>query len=187
MKTRLDVALVERGLCPTRTRAQAALLAGKVRVNGQPATKPGSTVQPDDVLELVGTDRYVSRGGNKLEHALRHFRLDVTGARALDLGASTGGFTDCLLQHGAARVWAVDVGQGQLAWRLRQDPRVVVRERTNARHLAPSDLAPDGAPFDLVVIDCSFISLRRVWPACPPLLARTGRVVALIKPQFEAG
>ncbi|MFM7099694.1 MAG: S4 domain-containing protein, partial [Verrucomicrobiota bacterium] len=97
MKTRLDVALVERGLCPTRTRAQAALLAGKVRVNGQPATKPGSTVQPDDVLELVGTDRYVSRGGNKLEHALRHFRLDVTGARALDLGASTGGFTDCLL------------------------------------------------------------------------------------------
>ncbi len=184
---RLDQCLVERGLCATRTKAQAAILAGQVRVNGQPARKPGDPTAADAQLELVAPERFVSRGGHKLEHALLHFALPVTGARALDLGASTGGFTDCLLQHGAASVHAVDVGHGQLAWKLRQDPRVTVLERTNARELSAAHFAPDQIPFDLAVADCSFISLRKILPPLPSLIRPGGRIVALVKPQFEAG
>lgn len=184
---RLDQCLVERGLCATRSKAQAAILAGQVRVNGQPARKPGDPTATDAQLELVAPERFVSRGGHKLEHALIHFALKVTGLRTLDLGASTGGFTDCLLQHGADSVHAVDVGHGQLAWKLRQDPRVTVLERTNARELSPSHFAPDQTPFDLAVADCSFISLRKILPPIPALLRPGGRIVALVKPQFEAG
>ncbi len=162
-------------------------MAGRVRINGTPARKASDPVRADDQVELVGTDRFVSRGGHKLQHALDTFGVSPAGLRALDLGASTGGFTDCLLQGGADRVWAVDVGQGQLAWKLRQDPRVEVRERTNARHLTPATLGAGAVPFDLVVVDCSFISLRLLLPVIPPLLRPGGRVIALIKPQFEAG
>ncbi len=186
-RRRLDQALVERGLCPSREKARRAVLAGEVRVNGQLAAKASQTVRPADAVELRAPERYVSRGGHKLEHALRHFVLDVTGGTAVDLGASTGGFTDCLLQHGAARVFAVDVGQGQLAWKLRQDARVVVMERTNARHLAPERMPPTFASADYVVVDCSFISLRLILPAAVALLRDSGKLVALVKPQFEAG
>jgi 23S rRNA (cytidine1920-2'-O)/16S rRNA (cytidine1409-2'-O)-methyltransferase len=184
---RLDQALVERGLCGSREKAQRAVLAGQVRVNGQPSGKASQTVRPGDALELVAAERYVSRGGHKLEHALRHFGLVVTGLTAVDVGASTGGFTDCLLQHGAARVFAVDVGQGQLAWKLRQDPRVVLMERTNARHLTPTRMPPGFVAADLAVVDCSFISLRQILPAAVALLGKPAKLVALIKPQFEAG
>ena len=129
----------------------------------------------------------MSRGGLKLEHALKHFKVDPAGATALDLGASTGGFTDCLLQHGAARVYAVDVGHGQLAWKLRQDPRVIVMEKTNARELSPGSVPPPFSAADLVVVDCSFISLQKILPAAVALLRPCGRIIALIKPQFEAG
>jgi len=179
--------LVERGLCATRSKAQAAILAAQVLVNGQPAGKPGDRIKPDARIELVAPERFVSRGGHKLEHALVHFQIPIAGARAIDLGASTGGFTDCLLQHGAASVHAVDVGHGQLAWKLRQDPRVTVRERTNARELTPAHFQPGELPFDLVVVDCSFISLRRILPPVPALLRPGGHVIALVKPQFEAG
>src|SRR5579862_2700797 len=182
--TRLDQALVDRGLCESRERAQRAILAGQVRVNTQLAHKPGDSVQSDDALAVEAGEKYVSRGGHKLEHALRHFQLDVTGQVALDFGASTGGFTDCLLQSGATKVYAVDVGQGQLAWKLRQDRRVVVMEKTNARFLKPEQFPQ---PFDLAVIDCSFISLRKILPPAIPLLKPDGKIVALIKPQFEAG
>jgi 23S rRNA (cytidine1920-2'-O)/16S rRNA (cytidine1409-2'-O)-methyltransferase len=138
-------------------------------------------------VSLLAPEKFVSRGGLKLEHALSHFRLDVTDQTAIDLGASTGGFTDCLLQHGAAKLYAVDVGQGQLAWKLRQDPRVVVMEKTNARNLSLSAFPPGFAPVDLVVIDCSFISLKRILPPAVALLRPCGKIVALIKPQFEAG
>jgi predicted rRNA methylase YqxC with S4 and FtsJ domains len=304
--TRLDQLLVERGLCESREKAKRLILAGQVRVNGQPARKPGDRVKPADELAVAAPEKFVSRGGHKLERALEHFRLDVAGLTAIDLGASTGGFTDCLLQHGAARVFAVDVGQGQLAWKLRQDPRVVVMEKTNARYLtsrdfsggdlpasqkdhpspsipphepgkhstfniqrstpkagaqrsalevqswalnvecskaqsanasgsplpikgrekdqeardnnpattkeqpvveaSPSPLngeragvrgghvaqppspANDAAPpADLIVVDCSFISLKKILPPAVPLLRPGGRIVALIKPQFEAG
>ena len=210
--TRLDQALVERGLCESRERAKRAILAGQVRINAQSAHKPSDSVKPDDRLTLDANEKYVSRGGHKLEHALRHFQLDVTGLTALDLGASTGGFTDCLLQHGAAKVFAVDVGRGQFAWKLRHDPRVVVMEKTNARHLTPKHFGgasstspkpdnvasksgtritrPSESEFrgvDLVTIDCSFISLRNILPAAIALLRPDGRIVALIKPQFEAG
>lgn len=184
---RLDQALVERGLSPSREKARRAILAGQVRVNDQPAGKPSDQVAPQDRLEVQAPERYVSRGGLKLEHALHHFRLEVQGKTAIDLGASTGGFTDCLLQHGAARVFAVDVGRGQLAWRLRQDPRVVVMERTNARNLTVSAFPGPFQPADLIVIDCAFISLRLLLPNAVALLAPLGRIVALIKPQFEAG
>mgnify|MGYP000203412851 CR=1 FL=1 len=184
---RLDQALVNRGLCASRDKAVRAVMAGQVRVNGHPARKPSDPVRPSDALELLAPEKYVSRGGQKLEHALAHFALDVTGLTALDLGASTGGFTDCLLQHGAARVFAVDVGHGQLAWKLRQDPRVVVMDRTNARELTPARFPPPFTSADLVVADCSFISLTRILPAALGLLRAGGRVVALIKPQFEAG
>ena len=210
--TRLDQALVERGLCESRERAKRAILAGQVRINAQSAHKPSDSVKPDDRLTLDADEKYVSRGGHKLEHALRHFQLDVAGLMALDLGASTGGFTDCLLQHGAAKVFAVDVGRGQFAWKLRHDPRVVVMEKTNARYLTreqfggasstspkPDNVVsksvtritrPSESEFrgvDLVTIDCSFISLRNILPAAIALLRPNGRIVALVKPQFEAG
>jgi 23S rRNA (cytidine1920-2'-O)/16S rRNA (cytidine1409-2'-O)-methyltransferase len=185
--TRLDQALVERGLCESRESAKRAILAGQVRINDQSAHKPSDPVKPDDRLTLDADEKYVSRGGHKLEHALRHFQLDVAGLMALDLGASTGGFTDCLLQHGAAKVFAVDVGRGQFAWKLRHDHRVVVMEKTNARHLTAAQFPQPFTLADLAVIDCSFISLRNILPAAIALLRPNGRIVALIKPQFEAG
>jgi 23S rRNA (cytidine1920-2'-O)/16S rRNA (cytidine1409-2'-O)-methyltransferase len=184
---RLDQALVERGLCESREKAKRAILAGEVRINERLARKCSDPVKPEDQLTLAVPERFVSRGGFKLEHALNHFKLEVKGLTAIDLGASTGGFTDCLLQRGAAKVHAVDVGRGQLAWKLRNDPRVVVMEKTNARELTPAKFPPLFAPVDLVVIDCSFISLRKILPAAVALLRPCGRIVALIKPQFEAG
>lgn len=186
-KARLDGALVERGLCASREKAQRAIMAGEVRVNGQVARKPSECVTTTDEVVVDAPERYVSRGGFKLEHALVHFGLDVAGLTAADLGASTGGFTDCLLQRGAAKVYAVDVGHGQLAWKLRQDERVVVMEKTNARTLTAADFTPPFALVDLVVIDCSFISLRKIVPAAIALLRPSGKMMALIKPQFEAG
>ena len=184
---RLDQALVERGLCDSREKAKRAILAGQVRINAQPANKASDNVKPADMLTLDVPEKFVSRGGHKLEHALLHFKLDVIGLNALDLGASTGGFTDCLLQHGAARVYSVDVGQGQLAWKLRGDPRVVVMEKTNARHLKIEQMPPSFAPADVAVIDCSFISLKKILPPAIALLKTDGKIVALVKPQFEAG
>jgi 23S rRNA (cytidine1920-2'-O)/16S rRNA (cytidine1409-2'-O)-methyltransferase len=186
-RPRLDQALVERGLCASREKAQRAILAGQVRVGGRLAQKPSDPVKPGDELLLSEPERYVSRGGYKLEHGLRHFQVDARGVTAIDLGASTGGFTDCLLQQGAALVYAVDVGRGQLAWKLRRDPRVVVMEKTNARSLTPRSFPKpfDGA--DLVVADCSFISLQMILPPAIALLRRCGRILALVKPQFEAG
>jgi 23S rRNA (cytidine1920-2'-O)/16S rRNA (cytidine1409-2'-O)-methyltransferase len=187
VRLRLDQLLVERGLCDSREKARRAIMAGTVKVNGQLAHKPSDSVKPADSVELTTREKFVSRGGHKLEHALEHFRIDVAGVTAIDLGASTGGFTDCLLQRGAAKVFAVDVGQGQLAWKLRQDPRVVVMEKTNARHVTPTHFGENFAGADLVVIDCSFISLRKILPAAIALVKPFGRVAALIKPQFEAG
>jgi 23S rRNA (cytidine1920-2'-O)/16S rRNA (cytidine1409-2'-O)-methyltransferase len=184
---RLDQVLVERGLCDSREKARRLILAGSVCINAQPARKPSDAVKPGDAITLAAAEKYVSRGGHKLEHALRHFQLDVTGVTTLDLGASTGGFTDCLLQHGAAKVYAVDVGQGQLAWKLRQDTRVVVMEKTNARHLKIEQMPPPFTPGGLAVIDCSFISLQKILPPAIALLKTDGKIVALIKPQFEAG
>jgi 23S rRNA (cytidine1920-2'-O)/16S rRNA (cytidine1409-2'-O)-methyltransferase len=184
---RLDQVLVERGLCESREQAQRAIMAGRVTVNQQPARKPSDRVRPEDHLALTAVEKYVSRGGLKLEHALQHFQINVAGQTALDLGASTGGFTDCLLQHGAAKVYAVDVGHGQLAWKLRHDPRVVVMEKTNARELIPAKFPAPFIPVDLTVIDCSFISLTKILPVAVALLRASGRIVALIKPQFEAG
>jgi 23S rRNA (cytidine1920-2'-O)/16S rRNA (cytidine1409-2'-O)-methyltransferase len=184
---RLDQALVERGLCESREKAKRAILAGDVRINERLARKSSDPVKLEDQLTLAAPERFVSRGGFKLEHALNHFKLDVKGLTAIDLGASTGGFTDCLLQRGATKVHAVDVGRGQLAWKLRNDPRVVVMEKTNARVLTPAKFPPPFVQADLVVIDCSFISLRKILPAAVALLRPCGRIVALIKPQFEAG
>lgn len=186
-RQRLDQELVTRGLCASREQARRAILAGQVRVNSQTARKPSDAVRSGATVELIAPEKYVSRGGWKLEHALDHFGLDVGGVVAVDVGASTGGFTDCLLQRGAAQVYAVDVGQGQLAWKLRQDPRVVVLERTNARYLTRRQLPPAFAGADLIVLDCSFISLRLLLPAAVALLRPPGKLVALIKPQFEAG
>ena len=184
---RLDVALVERGLCKSREQAQRAIMAGTVRVNEQPARKASDSIRDSDALAVAGGEKFVSRGGHKLEHALEHFALEPRGLTAIDLGASTGGFTDCLLQHGAVKVFAVDVGHGQLAWKLRHDPRVVVMERTNARALSPAKFPPPFGPVDLVVADCSFISLRKILPPAVALLRPLGKIIALIKPQFEAG
>jgi 23S rRNA (cytidine1920-2'-O)/16S rRNA (cytidine1409-2'-O)-methyltransferase len=184
---RLDQELVARGLCESREQAKRAVMAAQVRVNGRTAAKPSDLVRPQDEVAMAAAAKYVSRGGLKLEHALQAFHLQVLGVTAVDLGASTGGFTDCLLQAGARAVFAVDVGQGQLAWKLRQDPRVVVMEKTNARHLSPASFVPPFAGADLVVIDCSFISLRKILPAAVAILGSRGRIVALIKPQFEAG
>ena len=184
---RLDLALVERGLCESREKAKRAVMAGQALVNGPRATKASDKVKPSDEVTLAATDKFVSRGGHKLEHALETFGVEAAGLRAIDLGASTGGFTDCLLQHGAAMVAAVDVGQGQLAWALRNDERVHVMERTNARHLTPASFPQPFEPFDLAVVDCSFISLRQILPATVDLLPPGGQVVMLVKPQFEAG
>ena len=156
-------------------------------VNGQSGRKASDTVHPTDQVTVRTPDRYVSRGGYKLEHALDHFQVTVAGVTAIDLGASTGGFTDCLLQHGAARVFAVDVGQGQLAWKLRKDPRVTVMEKTNARELTPDRFPKPFGAADLMVIDCSFISLRKLLGKAVALVRPSGNIVALIKPQFEAG
>jgi len=180
-KRRVDVLLVERGLLPSREKARAAVLAGAVLVRGQPVEKPGTLVGEEEELALKAPPRYVSRGGEKLEFALAHFGLQVQGLVAVDIGAATGGFTDCLLQHGARRVYAVDVGYGLLDYRLRQDPRVVVMERTNARYLRS---LPE--PVDLATVDVSFISLEKVLPAVAHLLAPGGKIVALFKPQFQA-
>jgi 23S rRNA (cytidine1920-2'-O)/16S rRNA (cytidine1409-2'-O)-methyltransferase len=185
--SRLDQVLVERGLCDSREKAKRAVMAGSVKINGHPARKPSDSVKPEDQLSLAAPERFVSRGGYKLEHALDHFHVEITGLAAVDLGASTGGFTDCLLQRGAARVYAVDVGQGQLAWKLRQDSRVMVMEKTNARTLSPADFPRPFSPVDLAVVDCSFISLRKILPAAVALLGPSGKIIALIKPQFEAG
>jgi 23S rRNA (cytidine1920-2'-O)/16S rRNA (cytidine1409-2'-O)-methyltransferase len=187
-RTRLDLLLVSRGLAQSRERARALVLAGQVRVNGDVVTKAGTPIADDATITLDQRDHpWVGRGGIKLAHALDTFQIDPTGFTALDLGASTGGFTDVLLQRGAARVVALDVGHGQLDWRLRNDPRVVVIEGVNARYLRPDDLPAGATPFDLVTIDVSFISLRLILPVVPPLLGPAGQVIALIKPQFEAG
>lgn len=185
--SRIDQVLVDRGLCESREKARRAVLAGQVRINAQVARKPSDPVKPSDHVAVDAPEKFVSRGGHKLEHGLAHFGIDVRGAVAIDLGASTGGFTDCLLQRGAARVHAVDVGHGQLAWKLRQDPRVVVMERTNARSLTPAHFPSPFAGADLVVADCSFISLRLILPAAVALLRTSGYILALVKPQFEAG
>jgi 23S rRNA (cytidine1920-2'-O)/16S rRNA (cytidine1409-2'-O)-methyltransferase len=221
--TRLDQALVERALCDSREKAKRLVLAGAVRVNGHPAKKASDSVKPADDITVDAPEKFVSRGGHKLEHALEHFQLTVTGLTALDLGASTGGFTDCLLQRGVAKVFAVDVGHGQLAWKLRSDPRVVVMEKTNARFLKCEDFRPGREhstfnvqhrtskpsatqpppsalgvecsmlnvsaepPAGIIVVDCSFISLKKILPPTVPLLKPGGKIVALIKPQFEAG
>jgi 23S rRNA (cytidine1920-2'-O)/16S rRNA (cytidine1409-2'-O)-methyltransferase len=187
MKRRLDVELVERHLAESREQAQRLILAGEVWVEGQRWDKASKLCAASAAIEVRGGDRYVGRGGHKLEGALTGFHLDVTGMRCLDLGASTGGFTDCLLQHGAREVVAIDVGHGQLHWKLRKDPRVQVHEGINARELA--DYAREHFPgaFDLVVCDVSFISLRKVLPPAFDLLGYGGQVCALIKPQFEAG
>lgn len=184
-KERLDIALVRRGLAPSRERARAIIMAGQVFVQDRLVDKPGTLVPLDAELRLAQAPdelKYASRGGLKLEKALDTFGLNPSGLIALDAGASTGGFTDCLLQHGAKRVYAVDVGQGQLAWTLRNDPRVVVMERTNIRYLASLPEA-----IQCAAIDVSFISLRLVLPAIAPLLAPGAWIVALVKPQFEAG
>lgn len=185
--TRLDQALVERGLCESREKAKRAIMAGQVLVNGQPARKPSDSTKPADALSIAAPEKYVSRGGLKLEHALATFHLDVRGCVAIDLGASTGGFTDCLLQAGATKVFAVDVGQGQLAWKLRRDPRVVAMEGTNARYLTAAQFPQPFTPFELAVVDCSFISLRKIIPPIVALLKPAAKLIALIKPQFEAG
>lgn len=186
-RPRLDQALVDRQLCESREKAKRAILAGQVRINGQPAGKPGDLIHTSDQLELTIKDPYVSRGGHKMAGALDSFQLNVTGMVVVDLGASTGGFTDCLLQRGVIKVYAVDVGQGQLAWKLRQDPRVVVMEQTNARSLTPAQFPQPFQLVDLAVIDCSFISLRQILPAALALLHPHGKIMALVKPQFEAG
>ncbi len=185
MKVRLDQLVVQRGLAASREKAQRLILAGAVRVNGNVADKPGHTVPDDPLTEIAvaAPERFVSRGGLKLEKAFEAFGLTATDRVCLDVGASTGGFTDCLLQHGAARVYAVDVGRGQLDWRLRGDPRVIVREGINARYLRPGDL-PERVSF--CVVDVSFISLTKILPAVTPLMD-AGDLVTLIKPQFEAG
>lgn len=184
-KERLDVLLTQKGLCESRSRAQALIMSGEVYVNGQKCDKAGTPVEEDAQLEIRGnTCPYVSRGGLKLEKALRDFGIDPTGFVCSDSGASTGGFTDCLLQKGAKKVFAIDVGYGQLAWSIRTDERVVCMERTNIRYVTPEDL---GQPLDLSVVDVSFISLKIVLPAIKALLKPNGQVVCLIKPQFEAG
>lgn len=184
-KERLDVLLVSLGLAESRAKAQATIMAGEVYVNGQKADKSGMEVDITSNIEVRGSAcPYVSRGGLKLEKALKNFAVDPTGYVCSDSGASTGGFTDCLLQQGASKVFAIDVGYGQLAWKIRNDPRVVVMERTNIRYVTLEDL---GEPLDLSVIDVSFISLGLVLPVVNTLLKPTGQVLCLIKPQFEAG
>lgn len=185
---RLDLMLVTRGMAASRERARALILSGHVRVNGTVVSKAGAAVDPQADIALAQPDHpYVGRGGVKLAHALEVFHIDPAGALALDVGASTGGFTDLLLQRGAGRVVAIDVGHGQLDWRLRTDPRVTVMERVNARRLTPTELPADARSFDIITVDVSFISLRQVLPALAPLLRPGGDLILLVKPQFEAG
>jgi 23S rRNA (cytidine1920-2'-O)/16S rRNA (cytidine1409-2'-O)-methyltransferase len=181
-KQRADALLVERGLAESRTQAQRLVMAGQVRANGQVVPKASSMLADETLLEVIKGPRYVSRGGEKLEAALTQFEIDPTGQICADVGSSTGGFTDCLLQHGAAKIYAIDVGKGQLDWRLRQDERVVVMEQTNARnvHKLPESIS-------LATVDASFISLKTLLPVVRRWLAENGQVIALIKPQFEAG
>ncbi len=183
-KKRLDVLITEKGLVESRQKARALIMEGSVLVNGQPAQKPGQMLPQNVNIEIKESLPYVSRGGLKLAQALKHFGIDVKDRVAMDIGASTGGFTDCLLQHGACRVYAVDVGYGQLHWRLRQDPRVVIFERTNIRHL-PKEKVPE--PMDIITIDVSFISLEKVLPKVKEFLKPQGEALALVKPQFEVG
>jgi 23S rRNA (cytidine1920-2'-O)/16S rRNA (cytidine1409-2'-O)-methyltransferase len=187
-RERIDKLLVDRGLAESRTKAQAMVMAGVVLVDEQRVEKPSQQFDSNSTIRVKGgddpTNRYVGRGGLKLEAALREFRLDVSGLTCLDVGASTGGFTDCLLQHGAKKVVALDVGHNQIDWRLRNDPQVEVREGINARYLKPEDFAQK---FDVAVMDVSFISATKVLPAVVPLLVERGSVVTLIKPQFEVG
>jgi 23S rRNA (cytidine1920-2'-O)/16S rRNA (cytidine1409-2'-O)-methyltransferase len=182
---RLDVIVTDLGLAPSRHQAEAAIRAGEIFVNGKRVDKPGARVGPDAVVERRRRGpTFVSRGGDKLASALEAFGLDLSGWVVADIGASTGGFTDCVLQRGARRVYAVDVGRGQLHWRLRRDPRVVVMEGRHAAHLSPDDL-PEAV--DLATVDCSFISLLKILPAVARLVRPGGAIVALVKPQFEAG
>jgi 23S rRNA (cytidine1920-2'-O)/16S rRNA (cytidine1409-2'-O)-methyltransferase len=184
-RVRLDQLVVNRGLAPSRERARALVLAGQISVDGSPMTKAGTQVDEAADVAIIAADHpYVGRGGLKLAHALDTFHIEVAGRQCLDIGASTGGFTDVMLQRGAARVVALDVGHGQLDWRLRNDPRVVVIEHMNARHLT-RDALPGAV--DVVAIDVSFISLSKILPAVPPVLTAGADVVALVKPQFEAG
>ena len=185
VKKRLDTVLVERGLTESRSKARAVIMAGDVYVDGVRTDKAGALVKDGSEVTLRDASlRYVSRGGLKLEAALKEFGIDPAGCTAVDIGASTGGFTDCLLKHGAAKVYAVDVGYGQLDWKLRNDPRVVVREKLNARYIKPEDI---GEPADIVVIDVSFISLTMIIPPALALIKPGGVLIALIKPQFEVG
>ena len=183
-RTRLDQLLVDRGLAESREKAKALILAGQVLVNGQKGDKPGSNIAADASVEVTARMPYVSRGGFKLAGALDHFGIDVAGRVCVDIGASTGGFTDCLLQRGATRVFAIDVGHGQLDWKLRNDPRVEVHEGVNARYLTPADFP---VRFDLAVCDASFISVTLLIPAIASILTERGEMVILVKPQFEAG
>jgi 23S rRNA (cytidine1920-2'-O)/16S rRNA (cytidine1409-2'-O)-methyltransferase len=183
-RQRLDLLLVERELAESREKAQRLILAGQVRVAGEVADKPGRLFPRDAAVAVAARERFVSRGGEKLEAAFARFGLAVEGRVCLDVGASTGGFTDCLLQHGAARVYAVDVGRGQLDWRLRNDARVVVMDGINARHLQPADV-PE--PVDCACVDVAFISLTLILPPVTRLVRPSGHLVTLIKPQFEAG
>ena len=174
-------------LTESREKAKRLIMAGKVRVNDQVARKPSDSVTPEDRIEVEEPEKYVSRGGFKLEGALEHFPVTIDGKVTVDLGASTGGFTDCLLQRGAKKVYAVDVGKGQLAWHLRKNHRVQVMDKTNARHLTRADFPKSFEGAEVVTIDCSFISLRKIIPAAVALLQPGGTMLALIKPQFEAG
>jgi 23S rRNA (cytidine1920-2'-O)/16S rRNA (cytidine1409-2'-O)-methyltransferase len=183
-KTRIDQLLFDRGLADSRQKAQALILAGQVMVNGQRAEKAGQTVPADAVLEVAERLPFVGRGGLKLQAALDQFHIDPAGKVCLDIGSSTGGFTDCLLQRNAARVYAVDVGTSQLDWKLRNDPRVIVREQVNARYLKPEDI---GELCDIAVCDVSFISVTLILPVLPPLLRENAEMVILVKPQFEVG
>jgi 23S rRNA (cytidine1920-2'-O)/16S rRNA (cytidine1409-2'-O)-methyltransferase len=184
MKLRVDQLLVDRGLADSREKARALILAGDVLIDGQKSDKPGHSVQSDCRVDVTARLPYVSRGGVKLAAALDHFGIDPAGRICLDVGSSTGGFTDCLLQRGAARVWSIDVGHGQLDWKLRNDSRVEVREGVNARYLQPNDFPHK---FDLAVCDASFISTTLLIPAITPLLSERGEMVILVKPQFEVG
>ncbi|MBI3208946.1 MAG: TlyA family RNA methyltransferase [Candidatus Solibacter usitatus] len=183
-KSRLDQALVERGLVESRQKAQALILAGEVFLNGQKADKPGRMIAAAAEVVVAGRQRYVSRGGLKLEAALQAFSVDPSGRICIDIGTSTGGFTDCLLQHGAALVHAVDTGAGQIDWKLRMDPRVVLHENVNARYLEPAEI---GEPASLLVCDASFISVTLLLPRFPALLKPVGEMIILVKPQFEVG
>jgi 23S rRNA (cytidine1920-2'-O)/16S rRNA (cytidine1409-2'-O)-methyltransferase len=183
-RQRIDLLLVERSLAESREKAQALLLAGQVLVNGQKVDKAGAAVDSTAAIEILARMPWVGRGGYKLAGALDHWGIDVTGRVCVDIGSSTGGFTDCLLQRGAARVHSVDVGAGQLHWKLRTDPRVVLHEGVNARYLDPATL---GEPVDLAVCDVSFISVTLILPMIPPLLQPDGELVILVKPQFEVG